>query len=107
MVRHVLQFLHAKEVTHLINDAAHKISTPITQEPGWGSEDGDVTLIQVLGDCFSCLIGGHICHNMLCEMVLEHQDIGDFRQSIQLQGHLYASKVYMQEVHQSSAHNQL
>ena len=30
-------------------------------------------------------------------MVLEHQDIGDFRQSIQLQGHLYASKVYMQE----------
>ena len=41
---------------------------------------------------------------MLCEMVLEHQDIGNFRQSIQLQGHLYASKVYMQEVHQSSGH---
>ena len=38
-------------------------------------------------------------------MVLEHQDIGNFRQSIQLQGHLYASKVYMQEVHWSGGHN--
>ena len=40
-------------------------------------------------------------------MVLEHQDIGDFRWSIQLQGCLYASKVYMQQVHRSSGHNQV
>ena len=38
-------------------------------------------------------------------MVLEHQDIGDFRQFIQLQGCLYAIKVYMQEVHWSCGHN--
>ena len=40
-------------------------------------------------------------------MVLEHQDIGDLRQSIQLQGCLYASKIYMQEVHGSSGHSQV
>ena len=38
-------------------------------------------------------------------MVLEHQDIYNLRQSVQFQGHLYASKVYMQEVHQSAGHN--
>ena len=62
-------------------------------------------LIQELGDCLSGLIGGHVCHYVFCEIVLEHQDICDLRQSIQLQGHLYASKVYMQEVHQSSGYN--
>ena len=102
-----LQFAHAEEPTHIINDAAHEVSTPIAQEPGWDSEDWDVTLIQELGHCFIGLIGGHICHNMLCEIGLEHQDIVNSRQSIQLQGHLYASKVYMQEVLQSSGHNQL
>ena len=71
---------------HFINDAANDISTPIPQEPGWCPKDQDVTLIQELGDCFSCLIGGHICHNMLHEMVLEHQDVGNLRQSVQLQG---------------------
>ena len=40
-------------------------------------------------------------HNVLCEMVSEHQDIGDLRQSVQLQGLLYSRKVYMQEVHRS------
>ena len=44
---------------------------------------------------------------MFCEMVMEHQDICDLRQSIQLLGHLYASKVYMQEVHWSDGHNQV
>ena len=38
-------------------------------------------------------------------MVLEHQDIGNPMWSIQLQSHLYASKVYMQEVHWSGGHN--
>ena len=44
---------------------------------------------------------------MFCEMILEHQDICELRQSIQLQDHLYASKVYMQEVQQSGGHNQV
>ena len=34
VVRHGPQFPHAKEVTHLINDVAHKVSTPIAQKPG-------------------------------------------------------------------------
>ena len=79
VVWHGPQFLHAQESTQLINDTAHEVSTLIAQEPGWGSEDWDVTLIQELGDCFTCLIGGHICHNVLSEMVLEHQDIGNLR----------------------------
>ena len=107
VVQHGPQFLHAEEPTHLVSDAAHEVSTTIAQEPGQDSEDQDVTLIQELGNCFRCLIRGHICHNVLCEMVLEHQDIDDLRQSIQLQGHLYASKVYMQEVHRSSGYNQV
>ena len=105
MVRHGPQFLHTQEVTHLINDAAYKVSTPITQETDWEPEDWDTTLIQVLGDCFSCLIRGHLCHNVFHEMVLEQQDVGNSWQYIQLQGHLYASKFYMQEVHWSSGHN--
>ena len=105
VVWHGPQFPHTEEFTHFVNDTAHEVSTPITQEPGWGPKDQDLTLIQELGDCFSCLIGGHICHYVLCEMVLEHQDVGDFMQSIQLQVNIYASKVYMQEIHQSSGHN--
>ena len=42
---------------------------------------------------------------MLYEMVLEHHDIGDLWQAVQLQGHLYASKIYVQEVHRSGGHN--
>ena len=79
----------------------------MTQEPGQGSKDWDVTLIQELGDCLNSLIGGYICHYVFLEMILEHQDICSLRWSIQLQGHLYASKVYMQEVHQSGGHNQV
>ena len=40
-------------------------------------------------------------------MVLEHQDIGNLRWSIQLQGCLYAIKVYMQEVQWSGGQNQV
>ena len=40
-------------------------------------------------------------------MVLKQQDIGDFRWSIQLHGHLYASKVYMQEVQWNGGHNRV
>ena len=88
----------------MVNDAAHKVSTLIVQEPGWGSGDQDVTLIQELGNCFSCLIRGHLQHNMLHGVVLEYQDVGDSRQLVQLHGHLYAGKIYMQEVQGSSGH---
>ena len=38
-----------------------------------------ITLIQELGNGFGSLIRGHICQYMLCEVVLEHQDISNFR----------------------------
>ena len=41
-----LQFLHAEDLAHFVNDTAHEVSTPVTQEPGQGSKDQDVTLIQ-------------------------------------------------------------
>ena len=105
VIRCGLQLLDAEEFEHFIKNAAHEVPTPITQEPGQGPKDWDVTLIHEIGDCFRGLIGGHVCHYVFHEMVLEHQNICDLRQSIQLQGHLYASKVYMQEVQQSDGHN--
>ena len=74
VVRYGLQLLHALEFTHLVNDATHKVSTPITQEPGQGPKHWDVTLIQELDNSFSCLIGSLICPYVLHEMALEHQD---------------------------------
>ena len=67
-----LQLLHAKEFTHLTNNAAHEVCTPVTQESGWGPKDWDVTLIQKPGNSLNSLVGGHIHHYMFCEMVLEH-----------------------------------
>ena len=68
------RILHILSMTLLI-----KLAPPVTQESGWGPKDQDVTLIQELGDVFGFLIGGHICKYMLHEVVLEHQDISDFR----------------------------
>ena len=79
VVRHGLQILHAKDLAYLINYTAHEVSISITQEPGQGSKDQNVTLIQALGNCFGGLIRGHICQYMLCEVVLEHQDVSDSR----------------------------
>ena len=39
------KFPHAKEFTHLIDDGACEVSTPIAQEPGQSPKDQDVTLI--------------------------------------------------------------
>ena len=44
---------------------------------------------------------------MLCEVVLEHQDVSDFRWPVQLQGHLYAGKIYMQWIQQSDGHDRV
>ena len=57
VVRHGSQFPHAEDVTHLINDAAHKFSTPITQEPGWGPKDWDVTLYRNLATVLAVWLG--------------------------------------------------
>ena len=73
------QFLHAKDLAYFADAAAHKVSTSVIQESDWGPKDPDVTLIQELGNSFGCLIGGHICQYMLYEVVLEHQDVSDFR----------------------------
>ena len=82
-----------------------KLTPQSLKEPGWGPEDWDVTLIQEIGDGISCLPPqGQICKYMPHEMVLEHQDIGDSRQFVQLHGCLYAGKIYVQEVQCSSDH---
>ena len=57
----------------------HEVSTSVTQEPGWGSKDGDVTLVETFSDGFCSLVGGYICQYVLCEVVLEYQDISESR----------------------------
>ena len=102
-----LQLLHAKEFAHLTNNAAHEVHTMMTYETGQSSNDLDVTLIQELGNGLCGLVRGHICHNVFCEMVLEHQDVHNLRWSIQLHGHLNTSIVHVQEINWSSGHNQV
>ena len=68
---------------------------PVTQQPGWGSKDGDVTLIQEFSDSFCSLIRVDICQYMLREEVLEHQDVSNSRWLVWLQGGLYAGKINM------------
>ena len=34
VVRHGLQFLHAEDLAHFVNDTAHEVGTSVTQEPG-------------------------------------------------------------------------
>ena len=46
VIGHGAQLLHTEEFAHLANNAAHKVCTPIIEEPGQGPEDRDVTLIQ-------------------------------------------------------------
>ena len=69
------QLLHAEDLAHFINYTAHEVSIPVIQEPGQGSKDWDVTLIQELHNGFGCLIRGHICQYMLHEVVLEHKTL--------------------------------
>ena len=107
VVRHGLQFLHVEDLAHFIDDTAHKCSTPVTQEPGQGPKDWDGSLVQELGNGFGCLIGGYICQYMLHEVFLEHQGISNFRWLVQLQGHLYAGKIYVEEVQRSGDHNRV
>ena len=95
VVRHGLQFLHSKDLAHFISDTAHEVSTSVTQKPGRSSKDQHVTLLQELDNGFGCLMGGHICQYILHEVVLEYQDISNYRWLVQLQGCLYAGKIYM------------
>ena len=74
-----LQSFDAKDLAHFLNHTTHEASTSVTQEPGQGSEDRDVTLVQKFSDSFCHLIGDHICQHVLCEMVSEHQDISNSR----------------------------
>ena len=79
VVGHGLQLLYAEDHVHLVDYTALEVSTSITQKPGQGSKDQNVTLVQVLGNCFGSLIWGYICQYMLCEVVFEHQDISNSR----------------------------
>ena len=107
VVRHSPQFPHAKEVTHLINDAAHKVHTLITQEPCRVPKDQDVTLIQELGDCFSSLIWGYIHLTCFVKWSWNTRTLMTSGSLFHLHGHLYASKVYMQKVQWSGILNQV
>ena len=69
--------MHAEDLAHFVDDTAHEVSTPVIQESGWGPKDQDVILN--LGMVLVVLIWGHICQYMLCEVVLEYQDISDSR----------------------------
>ena len=79
VVGHSPQSLNAEDLTQFLNNAAGKTSTPVTQEPGWGSKDRDKASIQKFHNDFRSLIGGHICQYIFSEMVLENQDIGNSR----------------------------
>ena len=79
VVGHGAQFLFAKDLAHFLNHITHKVSTSITQEPGWGPKDRDETLVQKFSSSFCSLVRSHICQHMLHEMVLEHQDVSNSR----------------------------
>ena len=61
VVRHGLQLLHTKDLAHFVDYAAHEVSSSITQEPGWGSKDWNVTLIQVLAMVLAVWLGVNTC----------------------------------------------
>ena len=46
VVGHGLQSFYAKDLTHFLNHTTHEASTSITQVPGQGPKDRDVTLAQ-------------------------------------------------------------
>ena len=77
VVGHGLQSFYAMDLAHFLNHTAGEASTSITQEPGQGPEDRDVTSVQKFSNGFSCLIRGQIYQHMFSEMVLKHQDIGN------------------------------
>ena len=53
VVGHGLQSFYAKDLAHFLNHTTHEASTSITQEPGWGPEDRDVTSVQNLAMFFA------------------------------------------------------
>ena len=79
VVGHGLQLFDTKDLAHFLNHTTSEASTPITQKPGQGPKDRDVTLIQKFSDSFCSLIRGHVCQHVFCEVVLENQDVDNFR----------------------------
>ena len=65
------QLFDPKDLAHFLNHATSEASTPITQEPVWGTKDRDVTSVQKFSNSFCCLIGGHIHQHMFCKVVLK------------------------------------
>ena len=57
VVGHGLQSFDAKDLAHFLNHTTSEASTSITQEPGQGPKDRDVTLVQKFSNGFCCLIG--------------------------------------------------
>ena len=79
VVGHGPQSFDIKDLAHFLNHTTSEACTPITQEPGQGPEDKDVTLVQKFSNSVSCLIRGHICQHVFLELVLENQDVSDSR----------------------------
>ena len=79
VVGHGPQLFYTKDLAHFLNHTTCEASTSITQEPGQGPKDRDVTLLQKFINSFLLFDWGHIFQHMFHEMVLEHQDIGDSR----------------------------
>ena len=79
MVGHGLPSFDAKDLAHFLSHTTSEASTSITQDPGQGPEDRDVTSIQKFSNSFCSLIRGHICQHVFHEVVLENQDFGDSR----------------------------
>ena len=69
MVRQSSNLPYCCQLTQLSDDVAFKVGSSITQEPGQGSKDWDVTLLQKLSKSFCSLVQGHIHHNMLHKVI--------------------------------------
>ena len=57
VVEHGPHSFDAKDLPHFLNHTTCEASTSITQEPGWGPKDRDVTSVQKFSNGFCCLIG--------------------------------------------------
>ena len=94
--------MYALKLTKVSDNTAFTVGSLVTQELAWGSEDQDVTLPQKLSKSFCSLSGGHVCHNVLCKVVITDQNIQHIWGLIQLYHCLNAGKVHVQKLQRRS-----
>ena len=86
----VCSFSMPRNLAHLINYTAYEVSTSITQEPGQGSKDQNVNLIQVLGNYFGGLMGVTYANTCFAKW--------SWNSKMLVQGGLYAGEINMWEI---------